>query len=95
MLPFVRHRNLKIPHGLAAVAAAICLGLAFTSDIQNRLESIKADASTENSVDVVIKVPELPPKDNATRTEPTRSGASDQPVNGRSGFLLPWLPTLR
>jgi len=95
MLPFVRHNSLKIPHGLAAVAAAVCLGLAFTSDIQTRLDTLQVDGSTENAVDVVVKVPEVPAIDRSSEDEPARTSASEESIGSRSGFLLPWLPRLR
>lgn len=95
MLPFVRHNTLKIPHGLAALAAVVCLGLAFTSDIQTRLETKQANAAADSTVDVVVKVPELSPKEQAADSEPSRSSRADPSAGGWSGFLLPWLPRLR
>jgi len=36
MLPIVKRKALEIPHGLAAVAAAVCLILAFATDLTDR-----------------------------------------------------------
>lgn len=95
MLPFVRHRTLQIPHRLAALAAAICLALAFTSDVQTRLETLQAESASEKPVEVMVKVPEHAPSDQTVNPEPGRSGNSEQATRGLSNFLLPWLPRLR
>jgi hypothetical protein len=95
MLPFVRHNTLKVPHSLAAIAAAVCLGLAFTSDIQNRLTTLQPDTSAESPVDIAVKMPEFPSKDGPTEAESARSSGSEQTSGALSGFLLPWLPRLR
>ncbi len=51
MLPIARKRVLQIPHGLAACAAALCLVLAFSTDIHSRHDRISAENSPLTSAD--------------------------------------------
>jgi len=47
MLPVVRNRSFHVPHGLAALAAAICLILAFSAeDSQQQLAGSSGDSET-------------------------------------------------
>ncbi|AKS42319.1 hypothetical protein [Wenzhouxiangella marina] len=43
MLPIVKRKTLEVPHGLAALAAAVCLVLAFATDFSEREEHLRAD----------------------------------------------------
>lgn len=92
MLPIVRKKALQIPHGLAALAAGICLVLAFSTDFNERRQQLLAEQQ-ETAVSVLAAArDETQRNDAAVKTEPrTReAGATRPPMQ-----LLPWFPGLR
>ncbi len=53
MLPIVKRKTLEVPHGLAALAAAICLIMAFATDFNARDERLRAEAAAAESAEIV------------------------------------------
>jgi hypothetical protein len=89
MLPIVRKRVLQIPHGLATVAAGICLVLAFSTDIQNRQDQIMAERQDTSPVNLLAGSEE-------SRSEPTPRadplGDKRSREAGNHGTFLPMFP---
>lgn len=50
MLPIARRRTLAVPHGLAALAAAVCLTLAFATDHSDVQQQFRAEQSEPSAV---------------------------------------------
>lgn len=50
MLPIARRRTLAVPHGLAALAAAVCLTLAFATDYSDIEQQLRAEQSEPSAV---------------------------------------------
>ena len=91
MLPIIRNKPLHVPHRLAAIAAAICLGLAFFSDFSERRENLIA-TQTESATKRFTAVVEEARGDAAAAPEQRRvdSTKSRQPTQ-----WFPWFPGLR
>lgn len=90
MLPITRQRVLQIPHGLATVAAGICLVLAFTTDIQSRHDRIAAERAESVPVYQLAASDEARP-DSLPRPDkrPRDTSARYMPLS-----LFPWFPGL-
>jgi hypothetical protein len=95
MLPVVKRKTLEIPHGLAAIAAAICLALAFATDFQSREQALRAELEVPAPQEVVVT-----PNDEFARERVNSQDPSPQPrpkreQGRRATSLLPWFPGLR
>lgn len=103
MLPIAKRRTMNIPHSLAAIAAAICLGLAFVTDFQEREQSLRAELPAPSQVELVIQPSDETVRERAAVTDPQRQVNRDHSSNrsgSRSGSrtgpgLLPWFPVPR
>lgn len=89
MLPIAHRRTLEVPHGVAALAAAVCLVLAFVSDQSGGEEQqLQAEQSGSSRVEHVTSRDE-PSDEAAEARKRTRSG------NGKGAIeLLPWFTGL-
>ncbi len=92
MLPVVKRRTLEIPHGLAAIAAAICMALAFATDFGDREQALRAEYGESQPVEIIAKMPEERATDNSPATESVRHNRV-QPAEGQTlRRLLPLFP---
>jgi len=55
MLPIVKRKALEVPHGLAAAAAAICLVLAFATDLSDREQAPTLAIEKPAAIEFVAK----------------------------------------
>ena len=90
MLPLARKKVFHVPHGLAAVAACVCLVLAFSTDLQEREQRIAA-AQTQPSTVVRALANEDGRSDSVGGGEQSTRDASTQRAMRQ---LLPWFPGL-
>ncbi|MFU8830766.1 MAG: hypothetical protein ACNA7J_01305 [Wenzhouxiangella sp.] len=95
MLPIVKRKALEIPHGLAAVAAAVCLGLAFVSDFQAREHSLKAELHSTAPTEIMAGGAEDRHSDRGANSDSSRSPARERREAGSRSSLLLWLPGFR
>lgn len=88
MLPIANRKTLEIPHGLAALAAVICLVLAFATDhapgeqdlrVERNSTSAPLDQAVEESV-------------GDDRTQPRIRERREQRQRQGNLTLIPWLP---
>jgi hypothetical protein len=91
MLPIVKRKSLEVPHGLAAVAAAICLVLAFATDFSDRGETRTVVMDESAPVEFIAKHTPTGAEDSAPRTEPNphQRGETRLPSAG-SNTLINW-----
>jgi hypothetical protein len=90
MLPIARNHSFHVPHGLAAVAASVCLVLAFTSDISQRQDDLVID-QTEPAARMATAVEDSPP-----HAAPAAEGrARDTLKPNQTTRWIPWFPGLR
>ncbi len=90
MLPLVRKNTFHVPHGLAAVAACICLALAFSTDLKDRESRILTEQSRSAEPSRVVSLDE-------SRTEPhrqTEHRPRETAPRRAPRQLLPWFPGL-
>lgn len=92
MLPINRKRALQIPHGLAIAAAAICLVLAFSTDLQTRHEQISAERSEPTPVQLLAGS-EDGLIDKASRVDQRAEPRTRDPRRAPMP-LFPWFPGL-
>lgn len=90
MLPIVRKRSLHVPHGLAAIAAGICLALAFTTDFKDRERELLAEQRERSNVAVAVIA-----DDNRTETPSWAEQRSREAAKRRPSQFFPWFPGLR
>ncbi|MGY6554728.1 MAG: hypothetical protein ACXIUM_09420 [Wenzhouxiangella sp.] len=90
MLPTNRKRALQIPHGLAIAAAALCLVLAFSTDLQSRHDQISAERSEPAPVQLLA---------GSEDSLLDKAGRGDQRAESRTRDLrrapmplFPWFP---
>lgn len=94
MLPINRKRALHVPHGMAIFAAVVCLGLAFSTDIQSRHDQIVAERSESAPVQLVAgsedsRVDTAARADQRSEQRRLDSGGRRAPMP-----LFPWFPGL-
>lgn len=98
MLPVAKRKTLEIPHGLAAVAAAICLVLAFASDFRKDESARHANATDSSAVEIIASRSEDQAADQAGNRLGERKAGSEsarQSINQPSeGSSMRWLFTL-
>lgn len=90
MLPIKRKHALQIPHGLAIAAAAICLVLAFSTDLQSRHEQISAERSEPTPLQLLTGS-EDNLVDMASRGDPRAESRPRDPRRAPMP-LFPWFP---
>ncbi len=95
MLPVVKRKTLEIPHGLAAVAAAVCLGLAFVSDFQAREHSLNAELNSTVPTEFMASAPDDRQSDRVKNPDSPRVPARERREGGSTSGLLPFLPGFR
>ncbi|NDY96912.1 hypothetical protein [Wenzhouxiangella limi] len=90
MLPIARNNAFHVPHGLAALAAAVCLVLAFTSDFSQRQKQV-LDAQADPAAWVATAAddprPDITPKGDARPGDKMSSRSTTR--------WIPWFPGLR
>ncbi|MEE4637179.1 MAG: hypothetical protein V2J42_00375 [Wenzhouxiangella sp.] len=90
MLPIARNRSFHVPHGLAAVAASVCLVLAFTSDISQRQDEMVTN-QTEPNARVATTAED--PRPDPVSTADARGRDTLPPT--QTTRWIPWFPGLR
>lgn len=90
MLPIARNHSFHVPHGLAALAAGICLVLAFTSDFNQRQDE-QASIQTEPAARMATALDDPHPE----TTPAGEARARDGLPAGQSTRWIPWFPGLR
>jgi len=88
MLPIANRKTLEIPHGLAALAAVICLVLAFATDHASLQHERQADSA--NSQSSLQQNVEEARKDEAGQTQ-VRERRERRERHGNLS-LIPWFP---
>lgn len=91
MLPLTTKKPLHVPHGLALLAAVVCLTLAIFSDVnerQERLLTMQAEAASNQRSAATARESDRDRHSagEAVRTEVTRTGQPTQ--------WFPWFPGL-
>ena len=92
MLPVVKRKTLQVPHGLAAIAAGICLALAFASDFQSREQSLRAELDNQSGNELVIGATESADGERSVNTEAKHRPRPRQSDRSPAAGLLPWFP---
>ncbi len=85
MLPIANRKTLEIPHGLAALAAVICLVLAFATDHASLQQERHADSANSQS----------PLQQSVEETRQDETGQTKlRDRRDRQGnlSLIPWFP---
>jgi hypothetical protein len=91
MLPIVKRKTLEVPHGLAAVAAAICLVLAFATDFSDRDSAATATVETTAPVEFVAKHATSGKEEQAATTEGSRRhGGETAATQAGASALINW-----
>lgn len=91
MLPVARNRSFHVPHGLAALAAAVCLVIAFTTEEGNSAPRL-ADSTAEPCEQSTAKAEA---DQDAPRTERDSRQGERQAVRRASAVFIPWFPGSR
>ncbi len=85
MLPIANRKTLEIPHGLAALAAVICLVLAFATDHASMQQERHADhAGTNSSLQQSVEAPR-------NKDDGQKSSRERRDHHGNLS-LIPWFP---
>lgn len=87
MLPIVKRKTLEVPHGLAAVAAAICLVLAFATDFSDRDQHSAASIDKSAPVDFVAKQGAVGGEDREATTDASHGHGVDTAPAGASALI--------
>jgi len=91
MLPIVKRKTLEVPHGLAAVAAAICLVLAFATDFSDRDGSSTVALEKPAPVEFVAKHATSGSEEQAATTETARrQGGETASARAGTSALINW-----
>lgn len=101
MMPITRRKTLSIPHGLAAVAAGVCLLLATVTDFSERQANLMAEQAAGERAMLIAADKEParldgnsePLAENLGNRGNRQEGRSDN--RQRSQSLKGWLPFLR
>ncbi len=91
MLPIANRKTLEIPHGLAALAAVICLVLAFMTDYSSVEQSRHAEQTGQAGQTTPV---EQVAEENGTisNAQPAKRERRDRRERQGSLTLLPWFP---
>jgi len=90
MLPIVKRKTLEIPHGLAAVAAAICLVLAFATDFSDRDRPSSVAAEKSLPTDFVARHVATDGEDRATATDSKNHRGGETRTQAGASALINW-----
>lgn len=85
MLPIAKRRTLEVPHGLAAIAASVCLILAFATDQSSVEDRLRAQQSGQSPVEQTAE-------DGNGSKEDVSEAVREQRKRGSGLSLLPWFP---
>jgi hypothetical protein len=91
MLPVARNRSFHVPHGLAALAAAVCLVIAFTTEDGNSTPQL---AGLTDQPCVQSPVESETSRDTPQTGRDAQSGER-RAVRGASAVFIPWFPGRR
>ena len=88
MLPIANRKTLQVPHGLAALAAVICLVLAFVTDHSAGERNLHAEQTgTSAPIEQVVD------ENGANHSpQPAKRERRDRRERQGSLTLLPWFP---
>ena len=96
MLPVVKRKTLEVPHGLAAIAAAICLVLAFATDLSDRDAQRMVEVENAKATEFVISQAPAASDDSVVVADGNRAPSTDATASaGNSGALITWFGLLR
>ena len=90
MLPVARNRSFHVPHGLAAMAAAVCLVIAFTAEDPARADQL-AGVTPEPCVQATAKFTTDAESEHSSPERGARS-VEQRPVRHSSAIFIPWFP---
>ena len=94
MLPINRKRVLHIPHGVATVAATVCLVLAFSTDIKSRHAQIMAERAESTPVQFLAGAEDKLQDKAARADQRSESRARDSAQRSIPMPLFPSIPGL-
>lgn len=90
MLPIARNQSFHVPHGLAAVAAGVCLVLAFTAEFSQRQAPL-AGSQPEPAAQMAASI-----NDSQADSQPASEGRAREGLAPQhSTRWIPWFPGLR
>jgi uncharacterized protein HemX len=92
MLPIARRKTMTIPHSLAAIAAAVCLGLAFVTDFKEREHNIRVQLAAPAQLEATLPAQDEALRDRAATTETPRKVKRERSGGGIGPLPLPWFP---
>lgn len=95
MLPIVKRRTLQIPHGLAAISAAVCLVLAFSTDLAERQTRILAEQAEAPAVQVIGSAEDALGESSGLADQRSERRARETVPPRPPARLIPWFPELR
>ncbi|HMA98481.1 MAG TPA: hypothetical protein VKO38_03375 [Wenzhouxiangella sp.] len=87
MLPVVRNRSFHVPHGLAALAAAVCLILAFSTEDSRPLVADNAAEPQPSPAMVTVKQQHETPSRQVKPLSEHHSASQHVPT-----VWIPWFP---
>jgi hypothetical protein len=90
MLPVVKRKTLEVPHGLAAIAAAICLVLAFATDVSDPDAARIADIEDVKATELVVGAKAAVSDDNTVRSDSSSRHGSDSSSGTQTSTLITW-----
>lgn len=95
MLPVVKRNAFQIPHGLAAIAAGICLALAFASDFHSREQNIRAELDARSTTELIAGSADGSANDPSVKSDAKQQNRSNPRGKLPSAGMLPWFPLQR
>ncbi len=93
MLPVAKHRSFHVPHGLAALAAAVCLVIAFTAE-DGKSAPQMAGLTTEPCVQSTITL-EASQETPKVEREVVQQRNQQSVRRSASAVFIPWFPGSR
>jgi len=90
MLPVVKRKTLEVPHGLAAIAAAICLVLAFATDVSDHDTARVADIEDGKATELVVGAKAAVSDDSTARSDTSSRHGSDSSSGTQTSALITW-----
>jgi hypothetical protein len=92
MLPVARNRSFHVPHGLAALAAAVCLVIAFTTEDGNstpRLAGLNPEPCVQETIELEAH------QDRPSEERQVQQGERQTVRRSASAVFIPWFPGRR
>ncbi len=90
MLPIVKRKALEVPHGLAAIAAAVCLVLAFATDFTDHDSQHLVELDGNNTAELVTSHAQTSTDNNAITSEHPRRQGGESAAGTQGSTLITW-----